>query len=74
MVGCVGPAVGAVCGGTNSSGKSVTLSATIKGPLPVTATLGRTETTKIRLKDVRDAIFKWARPGLDIITGTAVRP
>jgi hypothetical protein len=52
----------------------VTLSATIKGPLPVTSSLGQTETTKVTLKDVRDAIFKWARPGLDIITGAIVRP
>jgi hypothetical protein len=49
-VGCVGPAVGAICGGTNSSGESVTGSITIRGPFPVTATGGTTVTKKLTLR------------------------
>jgi RHS repeat-associated protein len=69
--GCVGPAVGAICGSRNSSGKSVTLSAGYRGgpAMPATATLGKTVTHKLTWKDVRDAAFLWAKPGLDAMIG-----
>jgi hypothetical protein len=37
--------------------------------MPATATLGNTVTHKLTWKDVKDAAFLWAKPGLDAMIG-----
>ena len=74
--GCAGtPATGTACVSTNSSGKAVGYSPPVlgvTGPIPVTATAGESITVKLTWADVKKAVFEWAKPGLDIITGATL--
>jgi hypothetical protein len=74
--GCAGTAAtGTACVSTNSSGKTVGYSPPVlgvTGPIPVTATAGESITVKLTWADVKQAVFEWAKPGLDIVTGATL--
>jgi hypothetical protein len=71
--GCGGTAaLGTACVSTNSAGKTVGYSppvASLSSPVGFTVTAGESITYKLTVADISNAIFQWARPGLDVITG-----